>query len=1076
MKLPYLLLLLFAAVNVSAQNLLSNGNFEQYTICPNGAAQANQCVGWYAYDNSPDYFNVCGTGVGNAPNARFGYQQPASGNAYMGLYCFLGGGAKYREFLVTAIPPMQVGVAYEVSVSISLANQIQMASNEIGVLFYDKGPTTFPINGNPTGIPQIMFTSQGPITDTQNWVRVTQTFVADSAYDYMVIGAFKDWPAITPLDTVRILPGGINSYYYIDSIVVKPADGVYFTVTDSLLCAGDSVIIPFVANNFSLANTFNLQLSDATGSFASFTTIATFVGNTSGVLRGIVPMGVVPGTSYKLRIVSTSPAKTVVSPVTIDIGNIRPIKPIATGSTTVCGGGTLSLNASTPSAGIVWDWSGPNGFSSNAQAPTITNFTQIKAGDYIVTARNFGCEAKDTITVAYQAPLSLTASNSGPVCVGSDFILTANTATPGVTFSWTGPNGFTSSLQNPTIIGAAANAGGVYTVTATLNACTNTKTTTVVVNAPIPVKPVATGNSTVCGGGTLSLNATTPSTGITWEWSGPSGFSANIQAPQVTNFSLAKAGDYIVTAKNGVCSSKDTITVGYQAPISLTASNTGPACEGTGFTLNASSSTPGLTYSWTGPNGFTSSLQNPSRAGATVSMSGDYTVTATLNACTASQTTSVGVFRVPVASAATTGPVCAGGTLNLSATSSLTGSTYQWSGPAGFTSTQQSPAISGATLSNNGTYTVIAKKDGCSSAPAAVQATVLLTPAMPTASNTGPVCSGVPASLKANSTTAGVSYSWTGPGFNSNAQNPTIANTSMANAGVYTVTATLGSCSSAPAHTMLSITERPTVGAYVSPNDTVCSDASPFFQAFPKNQGNTPQYQWYRNNQPIPGATQTMYTATGLNNGDIIKFVVLAAGTACTDPVNSNDIPMTIIPVITNPKVTIVTEPAMPVSPWQTVVFNAKIDHIGSKTTYQWRLNGVDVFGANAASWSTFNLRAGDKVTVMVHTDNPCADIDSALSDGLTIQHRTGIDNSNANTQLNIYPNPNNGNFSIEGINTNTAVKLDIINTLGQSVYNSELKANNGKINLSAPELAPGTYLLKLSYAGEQQIIKFSIE
>jgi hypothetical protein len=915
MRLPLLLVLLFVAVNINAQNILSNGSFEQYTICPTGLSQADRCVGWRQYTNATsDFFHDCNAGY--IPVAYIGWQYPAHGDAYMGFYTFSNTSSTnmWKEYVATTIPPLNIGGTYEVSMSVSLANNATMACNDLGMFFYDNGPTS--INtGNSIGTPQVWFTSQGPITDTQNWVRVTQVFTADSAYDNIVIGGFKNWSAIVPSDTTRMRPTGFTSYYYVDSVVIKLINGLEISVTDSLLCIGDSVIVPFTAYSFQSPNTFSLQLSDAFGSFTSPITLTTINGNASGTFRTILPNSITAGTGYQLRIVASNPAKTVVSPVTIDIGQSMPVKPVATGRSIACGGEPLQLNATTPSTGVTWEWSGPAGFSANMQNPIVPNFAAANAGRYIVTARNIGCEAKDTLNVTYQAPL-------------------------------------------------------------------------------IPV----------------------------------------------------------------------------------TATNSSPVCDGANVNLYTTPSTSGVTYSWTGPNSYNSSVQNPVLTGATTGMGGNYTVTATLNGCTVENTTTVIVNPIPVATASTAGPACAGSMLNLIATSNLTGSTYQWSGPGGFSSTQQSPAISGATMANNGTYTVIASKNGCNSAPATTQATVLLTPAMPTASNTGPTCSGSSVTLKASSPTTGVSYSWTGPGFSSNTQNPTIANTSMANAGVYTVTATLGSCTSAPAHTTLSITERPTVGAYVSPNDTVCSNASPFFQAFPKNQGNTPQYQWYRNNQPIPGATQTMYTATGLNNGDVIKFVVLAAGTACTDPVNSNDIPMTIIPVITNPKVTIVTEPAMPVSPWQTVVFNAKIDHIGSKTTYQWRLNGVDVFGANAASWSTFNLRAGDKVTVMVHTNNPCAEIDSALSDALTIQHKTSIANTDNKSAISVYPNPNNGNFTIEGINTNTVVKLDIINTLGQSVYSKELKANNGKINLSAPELAPGTYLLKLSYAGEQQTIKFNIE
>ncbi|HEY0059765.1 MAG TPA: LamG-like jellyroll fold domain-containing protein, partial [Flavisolibacter sp.] len=79
------------------------------------------------------------------------------------------------------------------------------------------------------------------------------------------------------------------------------------------------------------------------------------------------------------------------------------------------------------------------------------------------------------ITTIYNSPDG--AGNNGPVCVGSTLSLTATTVT-GATYSWTGPNGFTSSLQNPTLTYGTANAG-VYTLQVTASGCTSTAYTTV---------------------------------------------------------------------------------------------------------------------------------------------------------------------------------------------------------------------------------------------------------------------------------------------------------------------------------------------------------------------------------------------------------------------------------------------------------------------------------------------------------------------------------------------------------------------------------------------------------------------
>jgi len=63
------------------------------------------------------------------------------------------------------------------------------------------------------------------------------------------------------------------------------------------------------------------------------------------------------------------------------------------------------------------------------------------------------------------------------------------------------------------------------------------------------------------------------------------------------------------------------------------ASNGGPYCEGATISLSTAT-VAGASYAWTGPNGFTSALQNPTRANATTADAGTYSVTITVNGCT----------------------------------------------------------------------------------------------------------------------------------------------------------------------------------------------------------------------------------------------------------------------------------------------------------------------------------------------------------------------------------------------------------------------------------------------------------
>jgi uncharacterized repeat protein (TIGR01451 family) len=65
-----------------------------------------------------------------------------------------------------------------------------------------------------------------------------------------------------------------------------------------------------------------------------------------------------------------------------------------------------------------------------------------------------------------------------------------------------------------------------------------------------------------------------------------------------------------------------------QCPASVTVTNTGPYTTGATINLNATASNASK-FSWSGPNSFTSTLQNPTIASSTPAMSGTYNVTVT---------------------------------------------------------------------------------------------------------------------------------------------------------------------------------------------------------------------------------------------------------------------------------------------------------------------------------------------------------------------------------------------------------------------------------------------------------------
>jgi hypothetical protein len=243
--------------------------------------------------------------------------------------------------------------------------------------------------------------------------------------------------------------------------------------------------------------------------------------------------------------------------------------------------------------------------------------------------------SQTTIVEVVPFPTALAPGNNGPACEGASLDLFAATIA-GAIYNWTGPNGFTSTLQNPTVA-AIANAAmsGNYEVTASVNGCTSAiETTTVIVNAtPSGLAPGS--NGPICEGTTLNLSLTTIA-GATYNWTGPDGFTSTLQNPTVAaNANAFMTGNYEVTATlNGCTSIVETTNVSVNPiPLAPTVSYNGPVDEGDTLALSAST-VVGATYSWTGPDGFTSTLQNPTVSNATtLNMAGTYAVTVTVNGC-----------------------------------------------------------------------------------------------------------------------------------------------------------------------------------------------------------------------------------------------------------------------------------------------------------------------------------------------------------------------------------------------------------------------------------------------------------
>lgn len=267
--------------------------------------------------------------------------------------------------------------------------------------------------------------------------------------------------------------------------------------------------------------------------------------------------------------------------------------------------------------------------------------------------------------------------------------------TPGSTYNWVLSGGGTiTEGQGSSAIRINWTSVGNFnlSVTETLASTTLCSGVPVILNIivdPLPV-PTATANTPYTGG---DLNLVGGPDGMaSYSWTGPNGFTSAVQNPVINGVTDAAAGVYTLTVTNSAgCSASTTVAVTINTVNLPTAVANTPCAGGD---LNLVGGPSGMaSYSWTGPNGFASSVQNPTINGVTAAAAGTYTLTVTYpTGGSASVNVDVLINPLPVPVITGPNPVCQStdGSTEIYSTPAMAGNTYNWT-------------VVGGTLSGQGT-------------------------------------------------------------------------------------------------------------------------------------------------------------------------------------------------------------------------------------------------------------------------------------------------------------------------------------------------------------------------------------
>ncbi|MBI3511624.1 MAG: T9SS type A sorting domain-containing protein [Bacteroidetes bacterium] len=549
--------------------------------------------------------------------------------------------------------------------------------------------------------------------------------------------------------------------------------------------------------------------------------------------------------------------------------------------------------------------------------------------------------------------------------------------------------------------------------------------------------------------------------------------------------SPASTTTYTVTGTTGNgCTATATRTITVNPSPTVTTTTTGAAiCSGSSTTITASGAT---TYAWM-PGSLSGATVTVSPASTTT-----YTVTGTTGLCSGTTTQMITVNPNPGVTSSSSSPsVCQNGNVTLTASGATT---YNWM-PGSMSGT----SITVTPLSTT-TYTVTGTDvNGCSNT-STLTITVNSLPTVTASSSSSTVCSGSAVTLTASGAST---YNWMPINVNGNpvTGNP-VSNTT------YTVTGTDAVGCSSTATVIVNVNALPNVTASESATSVCTGDAV----TLSASGANT--YLWQPINTTgatvtdVPASTTT-YTVTGTDlngcantaqetvtvnplpiitatgdslicEGNSANLSASGATNYTWNPGALNGSTVAVSPAATtsytvlgtdangcNGSATFTVTVDTPPVAGNIIINGTTLTSSVVGTTYQWYLNGNPVSGATSQSYTATQ---NGTYTVEVFDAAGCG---SGQSSGVT--DPTGISVSSSVEFINLYPNPNNGHFTLNfNLTEKSDCTVDIYNALGQLIYREALGDFSGeyKKDLDLSNYGKGVYSVRLKTGTKELAIK----
>jgi uncharacterized protein (TIGR02145 family) len=475
---------------------------------------------------------------------------------------------------------------------------------------------------------------------------------------------------------------------------------------------------------------------------------------------------------------------------------------------------------------------------------------------------------------------------------------------------------------------------------------------------------------------------------IHWDFgdpaSGPANFS-NLPNPShiYTNIGTYTVELFVRHIDNRTDTTWQTITIIASPQVALGPDRT--ICTGNSTAFDAGAC-PGCAYLW---KDLGSGLTVGTAQTFTTGLPGDYSVTVTnSNGCIGSDTVHLSTTPVPsITNNPLSKSICTGESTNISLTSNVPGTTFNW------TATLTSGNISGFSadsglvinqvlvnpLSTAGivTYHITPKVGSCSGAT--VDFPVTVNPGdsvkVSISASANNICEGIPVTFTATPTNGGTTplYNWKVNGITVGTNSPNYTY-SPVNGDLVTCVLTSSNtvCTSnnpATSYTIqMIVNPLNPVSITIAPStNPVCAGIPVTFTAATMHGGPTPSYQW-KVNGANAGTNLPIYTYTPAS-GDLVSCI-LTSNIQCPsgNPASSNTVIMDIMDILViGISISASQNPVCAGSP---VTLTATPVNGGSSPFYQWKVNGIGV-GTNSSIYSYIPVN-GDQVSCDLTSSEPC--------------------------------------------------------------------------------------------------------